>query len=1253
MAQESPVSSLHLFKEVRVDIQPESPSSVIQFRIPSSTALNFTRASLPTRSVPKNLPSPKTEEDFVRNHLATESSIFFGRAGRYPRSFLWRILNDGLGLRIQSVDLSKKIERREEASYILDITFPSAIRPRGVAFAETEDHNTISVFVLTASNELYTLTLKRSFFYTARTSEVELGKWCQVFKPGSLNFTTPNCLLAKSSLELILGLDDGRLMRLTRKDGGDGSVWHDVVYNDGKWGSSLRSLVRWQGANSITFNGTNLEKNTPQALALSPKDNHLWVVCLDHTLKVWNLEQGRTVYTNDLLGVEREPHETAKLLLDPGSPNLVQTFTAERSLDGDRYYVMTYSPHELGQFKIWAVRDADAGNKGIRDLYPENLFRAPDPDPDPDSKAIWKMVDFKAKLTKEDTLDIWILMRSSRQYKLYTLNIPITDFARSLDSQWKDNWTTTTLETLESIPPPPVSDAEPEGIMESWTDFLLSRTRYPEYLIEFGMLNYAAAQKLIVSMDPKTSLRERMQLAVSSSVQLQRLGPEDMDFAGYRTALQQEWNLLWQEIRSLDRSRWQVLSLACDDEAEAPWIAFRSGCSPIRKCSRAEVIAHNDPVVLRKSARLLEVPSIETGKELAILPNELSLLLATAASFREGFSHNLRRACDAVLAAELWQEPECSAPLRIQSFYDRCHYDQELSDDDVARLRADLTPSKGHGWIRNTLFRAFIKALPKTRSEVQGSLSSRFGLGVIMRGAQEIISLHKQILFDLLILVVIIDIEFEDDKLKAHDFMAAPLYIELLDLLKQYQVLHWLARNYRPEPRPGSSDDDVETFSEVTVLSKKSTVLQNLFAQALAPRPDTEQAQPGKLTEDIEDVLVWTTGISEKGVSFNDVLAHIQCNLLLNNNIDLALSFLRYQPSTPWATYLKGRLHLLKGDFTKAAIYFKKAAFKLCKPLHPCSIQWTNPTLANPFLLSARPTDLDYTLTSNSLLSPTEASHLGQGLPAYYTHIQTLFRTAHSPSYVATFARLILQTTPDPSDHSPPLQTLFHASLSTSDFPTAFTSLTRLSPTTASSLLPPFLTALLAQNRFDIALTLPWPPVLRPHIDTFLSAKVATTPTTASNPHYHKLLAAWRLHHLDYRGAAAALLAYLQRIRRAARSHSFAKVGETDEVSATYLNIINLLACAGEDEAEAWVLTDAWEDVGGGKKVGGKESAGKGIRTGEKKKRKLVTIKDVRAGYQRELDGRSVLESGRWGFGLDGAGDEDEEGEGMDVDGEV
>lgn len=82
-----------------------------------------------------------------------------------------------------------------------------------------------------------------------------------------------------------------------------------------------------------------------------------------------------------------------------------------------------------------------------------------------------------------------------------------------------------------------------------------------------------------------------------------------------------------------------------------------------------------------------------------------------------------------------------------------------------------------------------------------------------------------------------------------------------------------------------------------------------------------------------------------------------------------------------------------------------------------------------------------------------------------------------------------------------------------------------------------------------------------------------------------------------------------------------------------YLSVINLMACIGgeqevsektrghiDGDGKAWLL-----------------SATKGA------KRKVVTISDIRKEWQRELDRRSVVEAGRWGFGL-GNGDEMELG---------
>ena len=106
-----------------------------------------------------------------------------------------------------------------------------------------------------------------------------------------------------------------------------------------------------------------------------------------------------------------------------------------------------------------------------------------------------------------------------------------------------------------------------------------------------------------------------------------------------------------------------------------------------------------------------------------------------------------------------------------------------------------------------------------------------------------------------------------------------------------------------------------------------------------------------------------------------------------------------------------------------------------------------------------------------------------------------------------------------------------------------------------------------------------------------------------------KILAAWRLHHQDFRGAAAALLPPLQAAQARAKRAD-------DGLENQYLAVINLLACAGD--GNGWVLSEG---------VIGQE------------KRKIVEIKDVRAQYQTELDRRSVIEGGRFGF-VGGGGDE-------------
>ncbi|MCJ1425027.1 hypothetical protein MMC29_002915 [Sticta canariensis] len=1225
-----PETSLCLFKEIRVGNEAGA-GNVIQIEVPStSVTASFSRNPRPRRRVQITRPTIKDEEDFGRRLLASSSSIYFGAAHTYPRSIVWRILEGAKVLELRSADLSKSDRETKEATCILQLFFPNAIRYGGVALTDGEDHASLSLFVLTQGAELYTFTIRRDFFCYVKASEEGINKWCKIFKPSSFSINTPYRLFAETSLHIVVSLSDGRLLHLTRGSGGDGSHWHETTYSDGQWGSSLRGLVRWQGSNVVKFDGTALDQETPAGIALSSDRKHAFVVCLNHTLKVWNLDVARNVFSTDLLGQKREPHEIPKVMLDPGMEHKVQIFQADTITDGDLYYVMTFSPHGLGQFKIWAVRDPDEGALGIRDMFPEVTLRPPDPDPSPESKSIWKVADFKVRSAgKGREMEMWILMRSNKYYRLYHLKFDMYNFAIF----WRDDWSMTASETLDQHPQPHISDDGPEDIRDMWLSFFLQPGRYPETVLETALSMYTVARKLGSPAKPSSSLKERMCSVIASNIRLRKTNTGSMDFKNYQADINKEWILFGQDVRDLNTSRWDVLSMAYDENVDMPWVVFADGYSAVRDCSRIETLAHNTSLNLAKSLNLLESPSIEIEEDAEPkLADELAVLVEAASAFRKSFNYSLRQSCKAVLITELWQDPLHSVPARMQSFYDQCNFAEEIADSCIGDLEAGLGSIGGYSGLETELFLAIINDLPQMSADASNLSVSKFGLKVLVEGARQMIDLHERVLLDLLIMVIFVNAEIDTEENSMESLDASKVYVVLLELLKQYQMMQWLVNNVRaykeePETHAPSTTSTIERQkSDKRSSSKTSTVLENLFAVDPKPQAYSQQSQSTALTRSIQDVLKWVIGGNEPSITLDSVLVYVQCNLLANQNIELASDFLRYQPSTAWATYIKGRLSLVQGQFTEAAIYFKKAAFKLCKLF----IILFFPADPTDFLSSsARPkSSFDFQSASHNLLSPLEAAHLGNGLTSYYTHVLTLFESSQCHSYTSSFAQLALQFSPatETDQTSPLLVSLFHASLSTHDFSTAFSALSRHpDPTT---LLPSLIVSMLSNNETPKLLSFPFSPTLHSAVDTFLLQKAQSSviePNESSRiPKYYNILSTWRLRHNDFRGAAAALLERLQRVQKlGARSGQISDGGEG--VIEGYLTVINLLACAGE----GWVLSggDDGADIGNGEK------------------RRVVTIKDVRKGYQDELDRRSMIENGRFGFECTNDNNEDE----MDV----
>ena len=222
---------LKIHKEAKVYSRPNAPGSVISIPVPSSTngiTARRTRFSLPPKTFQDDIIT-KDEDAFTKRYLATQGSIYFCRRKTYPRSFSWRVVGDDRVLELRSVDLTKSALETHEALLTLRLEFQEEILPHGVALADSEDHESLNVFVITSARQLYTFTLRPESFRRAAAIDEHIGDWCKIFRPAPLNFAYPHRLYASSPFELFISLDSGSLLRLTRRAGDDGMMLSALV----------------------------------------------------------------------------------------------------------------------------------------------------------------------------------------------------------------------------------------------------------------------------------------------------------------------------------------------------------------------------------------------------------------------------------------------------------------------------------------------------------------------------------------------------------------------------------------------------------------------------------------------------------------------------------------------------------------------------------------------------------------------------------------------------------------------------------------------------------------------------------------------------------------------------------------------------------------------------------------------------------------------------------------------------------------
>lgn len=437
MEQSAPRAALVAWTELRLDLQPTANGAIVQTRLPDKST--FSRQSKGSRRVLTSYPACKSQEEYRRRHFARSGGIFFRSGVKFPHSILWRCLEDNNTLELRSVDLRtpESTEKPRDAPVILHFILPAAIRNGCVGFADSAHGDSLDVFVLTESKELYTLSIRSSWFMASEKSDEDPERWCRNIRPSTLALGQVLKLASTTSTELLFAMTDGRTVKLQRQPGADGTSWSEISYSEGQW-SGLRGLIPWQNANKIKYEGYSIDHGSALEVLPSPDGKHLISVTVSHTLKIWSLESGKPVYERDILGIQQDASETSKMTLDPSLKHVLAIdpiVTPGPVATADQYYIFTYSPHQGGNFKVWAVRDPDlAESGGVQDMFLDQALLVPDPD----DNAVWTLADFKLAVDQSThVVSLWIMLRLNRRYKLFHKKF---DNIFSLAEQWMDDW---------------------------------------------------------------------------------------------------------------------------------------------------------------------------------------------------------------------------------------------------------------------------------------------------------------------------------------------------------------------------------------------------------------------------------------------------------------------------------------------------------------------------------------------------------------------------------------------------------------------------------------------------------------------------------------------------------------------------------------------------------------------------------------------------------------------------------------------
>lgn len=898
-----------LHKETALNIESSIPGSTVIVRLPSLNTSGWTSRDAQRRPLPIDITPSEDENSFRQKHLASAASIYRRQYHKSPRNFLWRVLEGNKVLAIRAADLYKqdKTDKIPDYHLTLRLYFPSPIRPACIAFSDSSEHDVLRSFILTESNHLYTLTLRPEFFIKRSSTEDNIGDWCKIFAARAFGPNHPHRLVALSPKELVISLHNGALLKLDKKPGGHGSAWDESYYNEGGW-SSLRSLIPFQGNSTVRHGKVNMELSAVTSIAspsiLIDGTPYVFTVCLDHRLRVWNLDSRKIAYNGDILDEDHPAHEVARYVIHPSQTQLVKVFQDATN----KVLVVTFSPAGAGRFKFWSVANDMEDGLDLGDLFPDHILEPPAPTTD-----VWTLTDFSVGIDKTEPsrVSLWVLWKNNLSNRLQKLQFEIGT-PNSIGEAWANGWEAVAGQVLNQVLPPTLLPTALESSTEKWLEHILYPGRFTVATVETALSLYERGIGGIRSSATRSkNLAERLCSLIGSSTTLGISADGGLDYEQFEIATDAQWRRFYRLVVELDKQRGEALSLYYDAEDDMAWVVRADGVSAIRDCSRMERFWHN--------------PNADI---FSALPEKAATLIFAASTFRDTFSDSFLHACETVVKAEMCQDLSAIDTTRLQLIHDNCNFVGQITDDDYDQLYQALGGSL-KDVLRNEVYQVLLESLTPEHvldDRVERLPLAELGKKLVVKGTQESIELLQGICLDQLMLLVFIEGEIDQEE-EHIQVDTVRIFKHFLAVYKRLEFLSWLSKtqisiDIPKADRAESMQDKNNNSTAKTDLTKTITVLEECSSYLFGIAPHTGVPLSSLLT----DLLV---GVCLPESEYELDPRYIQCWLLKHDKADLSEGLSRFCDRNPFSVYVQGRVYLALEDFATAAAHFKNAAFGL------------------------------------------------------------------------------------------------------------------------------------------------------------------------------------------------------------------------------------------------------------------------------------------------------------------------------------